>query len=278
MRQQPVAGAVALGLSGVVPAATAAKRETIRWAYPERNKWPLIADAPNSAGFFDALFTQTAALAGFDIAVERLPKARAWQHLERGSVDFYPGASFSAERAKTVLWLDTGLRSREVCLLRPGLRLRGPLAQNPGLLLGVEPGSSKIEQFPQLRTQHFGARLTVDKAIDILLRERADVVVVDIEPLTAYVARSGETSLDKLGIGVDSDCIGAWTPMFLAWSRAALGPQATAWPAPGRAQDQSALLPPASKAARFHRALMRLKAQGVMARLAVQHGIPPPPG
>lgn len=248
----------------------------VRWVYPERNKWPLIGGAPDSSGFFQAVFSRAAREAGLTLQVDRVPKARAWLQLERGHSDFYPGASFSPDRAQHVVWIDTGLRTREVCLVRPGLRLKTTLAKSEPLTIGVEPGSSKIDLFRQHRTQHFGSRLTVDKAVDILARERADVVVVDIEPLGAYVARVEDGTLSKLGVTVDEHCIGPWQPMYLAWSRQAL-PDGAKIPVLTHLSDQSASLPKNSKAARFHAAMLRLKARGELARVAVQHGIAPPP-
>ena len=258
------------------PAGLSTSLDEVRWVYPERNKWPLIGDAPNSSGFYDAVFSRAAREAGLTIQVDRVPKARAWLQLERGTSDFYPGASFSQDRAQHVVWIDTGLRTREVCLLRPGLRLQATLAKSAPLTLGVEPGSSKIDLFRQHRTQHFGSRLTIDKAVDILARGRADVVVVDIEPLSAYLARAKEGSLAELGVTVNEHCIGPWQPLYLAWSRQAL-PTPTSLPVLTQAGDQSAQLPKGSKAARFHAALLRLKSRGDLARLAVQHGISPPP-
>jgi ABC-type amino acid transport substrate-binding protein len=268
-------GGVALGAQAAKPAGA----QVVRWVYPERNKWPFIADAPSSAGFYEALFQRAASAAGLALAVDRVPKARAWRQLEQGESDFYPGASFSEDRSRLVVWLDTGMRTREVCLLRPGLRLQGPLASSKGLAIAVEPGSSKIEQFPQHQVQHFGSRLTIDRAVDLLVRERVDLVVVDIEPLAAYQARVEEGSLARLGITVDENCIGPWLPLQLAWSRAALVREgATGLPPPAsRLEDQAARLPPNSKAARFHRALLQLKTRGEMARLALKHGLPPPP-
>jgi hypothetical protein len=252
--------------------------EDVSWVYPERSKPPFIGEAPDSGGFFNALFQRAAVEANLSAQVERVPKARAWRQLDEGSSDFYPGASFSPERSKEVVWINTGLLTREVCLLRPGLKLQGSLRRSAALILGVEPGSSKPELFKQHRFQNFGSRLTIEKAVDVLARRRADVVIVDIEPLTTYMTRGGKEVLTKLGVAVDENCIGPWQPMYLAWSRAAIARSEGASPLPilSHAADQSAQLPRGSKAARFHAALMRIKTSGQMARLAAQYGLPVP--
>lgn len=271
-----------LGIAGLAaPALPAAAQGAqslapLRWVYPERAKPPLIAEAPSSAGFFHDLFALAGAEAGLTLQVERLPKARAWQQLQRGESDFYPGASFSAGRSESVLWTDwPGLRTREVCLLRPGLRLQGGLAQQRGLVIGVEPGSSKQELFPQHYFQPFGARLTVGKAVQVLAKGRADLVIVDIEPLRAYLRHGGAQEMQALGVHADERCLGDSKPLQLAWSRRALAPEGGAGSlAVARSRiDQSSLLPAGSRAGRFMTALKRIAAQGELARLMRQHGL-----
>lgn len=64
-------------LGGGSVAASPSTNASVRWVYPERNKWPFVADAPRAEGLFDWLFQRAALLAGLTPIVERLPKARA---------------------------------------------------------------------------------------------------------------------------------------------------------------------------------------------------------
>ena len=127
-----------------------AERPTLVLGYPEREKKPYMAEAPNNAGIYQAILKRAAERVGAELKIERLPKKRIFQYMSEGRVDLYPGNP-TAERSKSMAWILLGMRSRNICLVRADVPSFRHLSEAPPLRLIHEVGDSHADlviQYP----------------------------------------------------------------------------------------------------------------------------------
>lgn len=190
----------------------------ITMGYPEKNKYPLIGELHNNNGLYKELFGKAAKNIGFKLKIVRLPKKRVHRGLKEGSIDFYPGSSFSEERASYLYFLPNGLKTKEVLLSLKHFKEIDDIADAKGSLL-VELGSSKKDWdkiYPNLTILQMGI-LPIEKAITALEKRRGDFYIADIEPVLYY---KKIVDFSKLGIKIHYNAINdKFIPMNLGFSR-----------------------------------------------------------
>jgi len=189
--------------------------------YPEREKLPLIDAAPSNEGVFYDLYTAVAKRLGLKLEIRRVPKKRLYDEMNRGTIDFYPAAAFSASRAEFMHWIDNGLKSKEVCLTRKNVPTIADLTKIPDMRLAAELGGVKFDpkEFPQIKVLEFGAYVDIDTAVKVLTRDEADLYFVDIEVVDHFKKVKKVNALEELGIKLHPDCIEKFGPTYMGFSR-----------------------------------------------------------
>lgn len=256
------------------PQALLAEPGVLRLAYPEREKAPFIAEAPDNRGIYQDLFSAAARKIGVRLEIVRLPKKRMVYEMSENQVDLYPG-SFAEDRVPVMRWLDSGLMVREVCLSRPDLPLLNGLAQAPPLRVIYEIGSSKAEinrLFPQLIPSELGPRVDIPQAIRLLKGERGDLFIIEEVALRHFMKQRRLSSIEALGVRLHENCLAAIHPIWLGVSRSS--PHYAEVPnprydpkAPLTVNNLPTMIAPGSTAARLGAALQQMKASGETARL-----------
>ena len=94
---------------------------TLKMVYKEGGKEPLIKQMPNDEGIYKDLFTEAAARIGCKLEISRLPKRRLMRMLKSGESDFYPGSSFSNQRATYLYYVPNGLMTAEYGITNKGI-------------------------------------------------------------------------------------------------------------------------------------------------------------
>lgn len=157
-----------------------ASSNTIIMGYKDKSKLPLIADKTDDSGLYKELFSRAAEKIGYELKIIRIPKARVHKGLKDGTIDFYPGASFSTKRGKYLYYLPNGLTTKEVVVTLADRPELNSISDMKGKLL-VEIGSSKAEwKYPGLKTTQIN-RLPMDTVIKALKGGRGDFYIADIE-------------------------------------------------------------------------------------------------
>lgn len=243
-------------------------------AYPEREKEPLIAEAPDNRGLYQELFSAAARKIGMRLKIVRLPKKRLLYEMGEHQVDLYPG-SFAESRIGVMRWLDSGLMIREVCLTRPGVPPLNGLSQAPPMRVIYEIGNSKAEinlLYPQLTPAELGPRIDIPQAVRLLKGERGDLFIIEEVTLRHFLKKNRLASVERLGVRLHENCLGEVHPVWLGVSR--LSPHYAEVPnprynpnAPRSVYNLPTLIAPDSTAGRLGAALQQMKASGETARL-----------
>ncbi len=97
-----------------------AEENVIIMGYNAKNKIPLIGDENDNSGLYKELFETAAKKIGYRLKIVRLPKKRVHMGFKEGTLDFYPGASFSEKRSKCLYFQANGLEKKEVLLSARG--------------------------------------------------------------------------------------------------------------------------------------------------------------
>ncbi len=194
----------------------------IKMTYKEGDKRPLIAKAPDNTGAYLDLFSEAAKRIDCKLRVIRLPKKRLHKMLAKGTLDFYPGASFSQKRAHYLFYIENGFLTGEygiTALQQPPLTSYEDL-KSRGLIWVIELNSSKLELAESLGI-HFQQRkyLNLDVVHKLILAKRHIFYVADKELVDYYPTRSGLVSLASGGMKIHKDCCGGDYPMHLGFSR-----------------------------------------------------------
>lgn len=200
-----------LSLFGTLPPAMGC---TLTMGFKPDAKLPFIAAAPNNAGLYLDLYTRAAERLGCELAVVREPKRRIHEWMKEGRVDFYPGMKYSTERAQFALFIENGL---------PGGRAGLSMADLPEIrdrdgfdgvtvvagLGGVDyltgVAGVRVERVPDL---------SIDKAVGLLRRGRAQFYSTDIIAIEHYLRSRGIADMR-----VHRDCCGGVRPLHLGFSR-----------------------------------------------------------
>lgn len=204
-----------------ISVASGASEKVITMGYKAIAKAPLIGGLQDNTGLYLDLFSLAAERIGYQLKIERLPKKRLHYKLEEGTVDFYPGSSFSQRRARYLYYLPNGLTTKEVLISlndRPEIT---DMNQAKGILI-AELGSSKLEWgdiYPMLSVATMG-KLSLDTVIKALKLGRGDFYIADIEVVDHYLKHKGLESYDDIGIKIHHNAVNnAFIPMYMGFSR-----------------------------------------------------------
>ncbi|KAF0813797.1 hypothetical protein IGB42_01476 [Andreprevotia sp. IGB-42] len=257
------------------PAWLYAQTGTLVFAYPEREKPPLIAEAPDNHGLYLDLYAAAARKIGMQLKVVRLPKKRIFSEMRAGTVDLYSG-SFAADRADFMNWAENGLVTRELCITRDDVAPLTDLDHAPRLRLIVEIGDSRTTldaRYPALIPTTLGARIDMPLAVKLLQGKRGDLFLIEEEPFLHYMQQKHLTSLAPLGLRAHTHCRGPAYPMLMGVSRFSSHYGGVRNPlfdarAPLSAHNLPERIAPDSTAGKLANALQQMKASGETRQLA----------
>jgi len=198
-----------------------ADESVLTMGYKDKAKMPLINVLGDNSGVYQALFSAAAKKAGKILKIVRQPKKRIHAGFKDGSLDFYPGASFSKKRAAYLYYIPNGLMTKEVLITQDSQAEITDMSQVKGRLI-VESGSSKAEwdkQYPSLRIVQM-TKLPIEIAVQALQSNRGDFYVADIEAVDFYQKWENLRSYKDIGLKVHHNAINKkFVPMYLGFSR-----------------------------------------------------------
>ncbi|WP_415885294.1 substrate-binding periplasmic protein [Neptuniibacter sp. QD37_6] len=198
-----------------------ADEKTIIMGYKAIAKPPLIGSNGDNSGLYLDLFQKAAERIGYELVVVRIPKKRLHFELARGTVDFYPGSSFSQKRTGYLFYLPNGLQTKEVLITLDNQAEIESMDEIEGRLI-VELSSSKLEWdqiYPKLTISKMG-KLSMEKVIEALKTGRGDFYIADIEIVDHYQKLNGLESYEDIGIKIHHNAINqAFIPMNMGFSR-----------------------------------------------------------
>lgn len=169
----------------------------LKMGYRTTEKLPYINEAPDNSGLFKDLYSEAARRIGFTLEIERMPKKRVLMALEKGTLDFYPGFSFTLERAAYSFWMINGIKQRDVAISADSLHelnsnddIKGlhylRALGNPDYLEGMDVSSLNI---------HTVAELDVARAIEMIKLGRVDFYIYEEDTMKFYVKSHGITGV-----------------------------------------------------------------------------------
>ena len=194
--------------------------KTITLAYPERGRFPFIADSPSHHGVYQDAMQRIAKSLNLKLHIERMPKKRIFQSMHEGTVDLYIG-SFTAERSIFINWINTGLFITDTCITRRETPLLNNLRAAPQMIAAVEAGSSEEESlrsYSQLTQLPINGDLTLKRGFDLLKMKRADIFIYSYDSLLQYLNQKN-TSMAAEGLLAHPHCLGGRRELMLGVSR-----------------------------------------------------------
>jgi hypothetical protein len=195
---------------------------TLKMAFKDGAKGNLIGPPGNDEGAYKDLFTEAAKRIGCRLMIVRLPKTRLHERLEAGTLDFYPGASFSEKRASYLHYIPNGFTTGEVGISRIDMADRTSLRDMRGIRLLAELGTSKDDLTKNGAEIVATSALTFERIVRMINRQRADFYIADIEFLNAYQARIKPLIFADQGLKIHANCCGGIKPMYLGFSKKSL--------------------------------------------------------
>jgi len=194
----------------------------ITMAYKEGAKMPLIAKSPDNSGAYLELFSRASQEIGCVLKVQRYPKKRLHIMLGEGNLDFYPGASFSNERAKYLYYIPNGFETAEYAITSLEVLKIKDYADIKAkkLVWFMELGSSKKELARKYGiTINQTGTVDIDKARKMIILGRAAIIAQDKEPVDYYLKKNKLTSYESIGLKIHKDLFGGLQPMYMGFSR-----------------------------------------------------------
>jgi hypothetical protein len=196
---------------------------TLKMAFKMGSKEPLMADSPDNTGIFKDLFTVAAERVGCRLKIERLPKQRVHAGLAAGTLDFYPGASFSISRSEYLHFMKNGLQTGEYGISSfslPPIKNLKELAQYKNVIWLMESNSSKMEEAIKygipFQKVHY---LNIDSVLRFINKrpQYKYFYITDKEVLDAFV-NTHHRQLSDYKLQVHPDCCQKNQAMYLAFS------------------------------------------------------------
>ncbi len=198
-----------------------AEKNVIVMGYKDKSKSPLINGKDDNSGLYEELFKNAAEKIGYTLKIVRLPKKRVHIGFKEGTIDFYPGASFSTKRASYLYYLPNGLKTKEVLVSKKDVKNITKMSDVKGSLL-TELGSSKSDwdkKYPGLEIVKM-TKLSMDKVVTLINKGRGDFYVADIEVIDYYKKMNSIANYESIGIKVHDKAINkAFVPMYVGFSR-----------------------------------------------------------
>lgn len=172
-------------------------KPVIKMGYRTTEKLPYIEEAPNNSGLFRDLYSEAARRIGYELEIVRIPKKRVLMALEKGELDFYPGFSFTEERAEYAFWMINGIKQRDVAISMDTLQELRQFSDVKGLRYLVALGNPDYfegEDLSGLKI-HTVAELDVGRAIEMLKLGRVDFYVYEEDTMKFYVKSNRITGM-----------------------------------------------------------------------------------
>jgi len=194
----------------------------LNMGYKYGAKLPLINLAPDNNGAYLELFTIAASKIGCELNVVRTSKKRLHLYFNDGSLDFYPGASYSKERRKYLYYIENGFDTSEYGITPLGYaEIEGyQQVKKLGLTWLQEIGSSKKGIANSNNIQIMTLNSVSIKVIQRLFaKDRAQFAVIDKELYDYYLKTNNIKTLKSLGLKIHKNCCGGNKPMYLGFSR-----------------------------------------------------------
>lgn len=189
--------------------------------YKDQPTPPFIGTINDNSGLYNDLFKAAAKKVGASLEIVRFPKKRVHLHLKSGSLDFYPGASFSQSRAEYLYYLPMGFGTKEVVITSKHHADIADMSHVSGKLL-VELGSSKLnyhKKYPNLDIVQM-SNLPIKNVLSALAIGRGDFFISDVEPIIAYMKHHNINREADIGIKIHYNAINqSLIPMYLGFSR-----------------------------------------------------------
>jgi ABC-type amino acid transport substrate-binding protein len=258
----------------IFPLSVTGNEKVIVMGYKAIAKPPLIGDARDNSGLYVDLFSKAAEKIGYRLQTVRVPKKRLHKELALGNVDFYPGSSFSTDRAKYLYYLPNGLLTKEVLVSLDSMPEISDMEEAEGTLI-IELGSSKSEWddiYPKISLTQMN-KLSMESVVRALKVGRGDFYIADIEIVDDYKRRNGITRFSDIGIRIHHNAINReFIPMYMGFARNSLlfseRPNLEYDPdARVSISNFTSIVNKESVAYRFSEALLQLQKQGDTQRL-----------
>lgn len=257
---------------------TNASDKTIIMGYKAIAKPPLIGSNGDNSGLYFDLFQKAAERIGYELLVVRIPKKRLHFELARGTVDFYPGSSFSQKRTGYLFYLPNGLQTKEVLVSLNYWPEINSMDEVEGRLI-VELSSSKLEWdqiYPKLTISQM-SKLSMEKVIEALKTGRGDFYIADIEIVDHYQKQNNLENYEEIGVKIHPDAVNkAFIPMNMGFSRKSK--LFSEYPNPNFSPDDDisienfyTIVDQDSVAYQFYQALDQLKQEGYTQKLYDQY-------
>jgi len=194
----------------------------LKMGYKEASKPPLINAKPDHSGVYFDLYSLAAKKIGCELAIIRLPKKRLHNFLANGSIDFYPGSSFSEQRSKYLHYIANGLSTGQYGVTLSDLPQITSFKQikTLGLTWVMELGSSKLSIANALKIKALSvASIDIKIASKFLKSHRAQFVILDKVLIDNYLISQNIATLESKGLKVHRLCCGGIRPMYLGFSK-----------------------------------------------------------
>ncbi|MBW0280076.1 transporter substrate-binding domain-containing protein [Shewanella xiamenensis] len=188
----------------------------ITMGYRTSERLPFIEHEPNNQGFYRDIYQAAAERIGCKLRITRAPKMRILRDLKLGNIDFYPGLSFSEERAQFAYFIPNGLSERAIGISRAGAANISSLEQlsQSGMTLLIAPGSYDFNGLPETMSVRKPPELDVPKALDYLLASQGDFFIYD-QATISYYLKQRDMSQFKL----HPNCCQQPQAMYLGFSK-----------------------------------------------------------
>lgn len=201
---------------------------TLNMVFKLGSKFPLMQSEPDNSGIFQDLYYQAAKRIGCTLLITRLPKARLHEALRKGTYDFYPGASFSMERAKYLSYIKNGMETKELGVSSLGIKNITNLRQlktYSNLIWLMESNSSKISLSELLGIYPQEIKYMNIKILISFIQKRPQFnyfYVADKEVIDSFLSNISEDQISNYGLRIHEECCGKAQPMYLGFSRSSI--------------------------------------------------------
>lgn len=181
--------------------------------YRLNERLPLIEAYPSNRGLYFELYAGAAQKIGCTLRVVREPKKRLLRKLQTGEIDFYPGFTFSQERANYAYYFENGLTHRYGMISRNDEADVYQISELKNRVMLVAQGG------PTHQAERYGViiryveNLSLAKAAKIIEKRQADFYVYNAPSIDYFLKYHPTKTLKK------HPCCGDTLPMYLGFSK-----------------------------------------------------------
>lgn len=187
---------------------------TLTMGYRSSERLPLISREASNSGLYQHLYSLAADKIGCKLKIERGPKKRILKRLNQGTIDFYPGFSFSLKRAENVFYIENGLPGGDIGISLNTMENITDIKQLKGYTLLTALGSVDTDNKLKGITIHKVREMTIDKAISLINKKRGDFYIYNKSSIEYYINKN---KVDN--IKIHSHCCGEIEPLYLGFSK-----------------------------------------------------------